>query len=523
MIHGLRGHSAIQTLLDGKRNRRSIGLRTAFDNFLKQRLQWSTVCGGKKDEAVPEPMVEYQGRFGDFCREILNVEPWSKQEEIAQSVEDHPKTTVSACYASGKTFIAACLVLYRLFTRRPCLVVTTAPTGRQVKGVLWREIRKIYKRCHRALKGRLLQTKLEFSDDWQGFGFSSDGANAVAGLHEAENVFFVVDEAAGIDQETFDGFDGITTGSDSRVLLIGNPICVNGPFFDSHMHPVKKLKYHQINIRAIETPNVLAGKPIIKGLVEKEWVEEKRVLWGENSPAWKTKCLGEFVTVSLDKIVPEAWVEDAHKRWLAKGFKPGQRPVLDPAIYGPKIMGIDVAGGGKDESVMYIRQGDVLFRIFSTAEGDHDLLFKKIVAIVYAEKIERIYIDATQISKGLADRLAAIAGEDEFGQDCGLNKCIVTRVYFNESADDKDLFENRPSEIAFLMRAWFDPTHPTPVACDPGETVLTTQLSDRIWILNDKNKIQVESKSQMAKRGVGSPDHADGANLTFLRSGMLAA
>ena len=500
--------------LDAAGCRRSFAIRSAFERFTQAKLQWEIVAGGRDLVADPEPMVEYQGRFPDFCREILGVTPWSKQDEIGEAVETHNKVSVSACYASGKTFIAACLVLYWLFTRRPAFCVTSAPTTRQVKGLLWREVRKLYKRCARALKGRMLQAKLEFADDWQGFGFSTSGDNQASGYHE-DNLLFIIDEAAGVSQESFDDFDGITATAGAKMLLIGNPICSAGPFFDSHKDPIISETYVRITISALDTPNYLARRTVIRGLCEYEWVEERRKRWGTSSPMWKVRVLGEFVQVSGEQVVPTAFVVAAQARWEELGGR--------EAAAGRKILGIDVAGGGRDETVVYLRHGRFLWRVGATSEGNHDTLYDWIVELATQLEVDSIYIDATMISKGLADRLAASCGYDEDEQPLDLPKCNVVRIWSNVGPDDPDCFADRATEICFAARRALDPENPEALAVDPTDAELLKELPARHWWFDPKNRIKAENKTQLRKRKIKSPDYGDAATLTTLQRELVAA
>ena len=75
-----------------------------------------------------------------FQREVLGWDPWEKQVEIACSVRDHKKTAVKSCHDSGKTADAARIGLWFLYSFQPSIVLTTAPTYRQVEELLWREI-----------------------------------------------------------------------------------------------------------------------------------------------------------------------------------------------------------------------------------------------------------------------------------------------------------------------------------------------------------------------------------------------
>src|SRR5579864_8122991 len=78
-----------------------------------------------------------------FVQLFLCQRIWSKQIEILRSVATHSRTAVKACHASGKTFIAAAVVLWWLITHENGIVVTTAPTWLQVEKLIWGEIHKL--------------------------------------------------------------------------------------------------------------------------------------------------------------------------------------------------------------------------------------------------------------------------------------------------------------------------------------------------------------------------------------------
>ena len=65
---------------------------------------------------------------------------WEKQKEIMYSVRDHSRTCVRSSNGVGKTFITANTVAWFLTTHPNSIVVSTAPTSRQVKELLWQEI-----------------------------------------------------------------------------------------------------------------------------------------------------------------------------------------------------------------------------------------------------------------------------------------------------------------------------------------------------------------------------------------------
>ena len=293
----LRRELAASRLRAGKPRQSKLTYRSPFDRALAHRLEWTSLVRYGRTAENPQPLTQYKDDPEGFCRDILGITLWAKQIEIMEAIRDNPRVSVAACYASGKTFTAACLGIWWIYTRRPAMLVTTAPTGRQVKTLLWREIRKLIRRAKRRLPGRCLQTELHLSEDWWGIGFSSDGQNTVAGLHE-ENVLFIEDEAAGMSADVCEGFEGITAGDDAKHLKIGNPICDSGPFLDSHLHPIESQRWIKIHIDAEDTPNVIARRKIVPGLVEFKWVEDKRTRWKARGllHLWETKVKGNFFT-----------------------------------------------------------------------------------------------------------------------------------------------------------------------------------------------------------------------------------
>jgi len=84
-----------------------------------------------------------------WIENTFKVRLWQKQKEIVEAVNKYPRVTVKSCHSSGKSFIAAHIVICFLECHENSVVITTAPTFRQVKKVLWQEIRSAYKKAAR--------------------------------------------------------------------------------------------------------------------------------------------------------------------------------------------------------------------------------------------------------------------------------------------------------------------------------------------------------------------------------------
>ncbi|MFO7325985.1 MAG: hypothetical protein DIU62_009735, partial [Pseudomonadota bacterium] len=246
-----------------------------------------------------------------WVREILGDEPWEKQVEILEAVRDYKRTAVASCHAAGKSWIAARVALWFLYSHPYSIVATTAPSFRQVKRVLWQEIRRAHRRARVPLGGRLLQTELQIDDKWYAFGFSTRDPDRFQGLHEG-HVLVIVDEAAGVSPEIWTAIEGVLTGAHTRLLAIGNPTEPSGPFYELFREP----GVAKIHISAFDTPNVQAGRILIPGLVDREWVEDKKRRWGESSPMYQSRVLGRFPESGKDTLIPLSWVQAAQERSL---------------------------------------------------------------------------------------------------------------------------------------------------------------------------------------------------------------
>lgn len=235
-----------------------------------------------------------------FCAEVLGFEAWSKQAEILRSLRDHQRTCVRSCHGSGKTAVAARAVLWFLAAFPRSRVITTAPTWQQVKEQLWREIAVGFREADGFIDGQLDDARLELGHDWFALGLSTDRPERFQG-HHAEHLLLVVDEASGVAESIYESAEGFLTTPGSRVLLIGNPTRPSGQFFRC-FHSERAL-WNTVSISAFDMPWHTGEKvpdSVARRLVSKEWVESSRTKWGEGSPLWSVRVLGDFPSTSDD-------------------------------------------------------------------------------------------------------------------------------------------------------------------------------------------------------------------------------
>ena len=284
-----------------------------------------------------------------FSRNILGFRPWSKQREMLESVRDHARTAVRACHGVGKTAGAAQVVLWFLATRQDARVITTGPTWAQVEQLLWREIRAQVGRAHGAGRAQMFPpantTKLELGDRWFALGLSTNEPERFQG-HHSDHLLLVVDEASGVDERIYEASEGFLTAEGAKVLLIGNPTRVGGQFHRAFT--TERARWNPIHVSVFDSPNY-TGEPVTeeaaRALPRPEWAEEMRVAWGEESPMYQVRVLGNFPSTGEDNVVDLGEVEAAQLR------------TVQPEADAPRVIGCDVARFGSDETVIVYRHG----------------------------------------------------------------------------------------------------------------------------------------------------------------------
>lgn len=265
-----------------------------------------------------------------WVEKVLYAVPWEKQCEILNSVRDYYKTAVRSCHGVGKSFTAGQVILWFLYNFPRSIVLSTAPTWRQVEKLVWKEVRASFKRAKVPLGGKIQPKSPEIQiiqNEWYAIGLSTNDPDRFQGFHE-KYILVVVDEAAGVSEDIFEAVEGVLTSENARLLLLGNPTSLSGTFYNAFREP----GWNTITISAFDTPNFTAfgiteedivnstWKEKIAGplpnpkLITPEWAADKHLRWGPDSPAYQARVRGQFPTESDDTLIPLAWIEAAMER-----------------------------------------------------------------------------------------------------------------------------------------------------------------------------------------------------------------
>lgn len=478
------------------------GMVTLRDTILKQWIS-----------ALEEDEIGSGERMADFIESALGFNLWSMQRAIADAVDDTGRVTVRSCHSAGKSSLAARLTLAFLYTRPHSIVVTTAPTARQVQNILWRYINTACRSASRTLSGRALNTRYEIEPDWYAIGFkgSDDNSDAMQGFH-SENLLVIADESAGIAESVFEGMEAILTGTGSRLLMIGNPTSVTGQFRRSFYKDTSL--YKGFRISAYDTPNFttfgITRDDMLTGawrdkvseqsmpypaLIDPVWVYRQIQLHGADSPYVVSRVDAEFPEDAGNVLIPVSWIENAEAN-------AGTYPISEEDMF---IAGVDVARHGEDETVICLRKGDA--EIAMTAWAGNDVM-ESVGAIRYF--LERhgasdaeVRVDVIGVGGGVVDRLHEL----EYN---------VIPINVGQASSDKESWMNQRQEFWWQLRERYRTGSIQPIAGREFDDTMKGQLSDVQYRYHSSyTKPVVEKKDDARKRGSKSPDRAEAQLLAF--------
>lgn len=458
---------------------------------LSARQRRRTGTGGFSEEAQLALRIRMDPVW--FFREVLGFEPWEMQQRIALSVRDNRRTMVPSCHGAGKSKIAAALVLWFMLGYPGCKVATTAPSLRQVKNIIWANLRQMHEQAKFPLWGEPLTTRWELEPEWYAFGFTTKEPDAVSGIHAPE-IFVLLDEATGIPKVIWEAIKGLDSSAWPRLLGIGNPTDPTSGFKEECDRLEERNPEGLIRISAFDTPNLKAGKTIIGGLTTSEWVDERKLDWGEESPLYVAKVLGRFPDQADDALVRMSWAEDAKRA----EFEPGE----------PRVLAVDVARKGSNRTVAYLREGN-RFRCVLRKMG---LLVTDIRDAVCELAVkhdpEQIVVDDSGVGGGVTDVVAERLREQG-------RKIHVEAFNGANTANDERKFYNRRAETFWLLREMFREGQ-VDLDEDASDDVISQLTSIRYTtrVKGHNDVIIIESKDQMEGRNMPSPDDADAMMMT---------
>lgn len=432
------------------------------------------------DKTGPEP---WQRKFLDDLGEHIRNNADLVSLEMSEEVW---KSAVASGHGVGKSATVAWLIYFLMSTRPDTRGVVTASTQFQLEDKTWPELAKWHSLAINSHWFDWSATGLTFAaypDDRKknykttAATVSEHKTEAFAGLHnEGKTVFVIFDEASGVIGKVWEVAEGALLGKGEKFFFaFGNPTQPTGEFADcfdknAHLYNTRHIDSREVSHTNINAVNALIAK------------------YGDDSDEIKVRVKGMFPAQSYNGFISTDIVHDAMAREVPADRMSGL------------IMAVDVARFGNDHSCIGFRQGrDAKSRPFMKFKGKSVVELANIaMAQADIHKPDAIVIEGTGVGAGVIDIM----------RDRGYK---IVEIHPGAAAEKHEFYVNRRAEYWALMRDWL---HEEGCIADVGD--MFAQLTTILYTLDrHEQRIKLESKEDMKKRGLSSPDEADTLALTF--------
>lgn len=405
----------------------------------------------------------------NFAREILGIEFYQWQaDEIAKfaDVFGRVKSSVAAPNGSGKSErVVAPLALWWACMAPRSTVVITSKDSRQLDQQIWPAIEQHTPKFNDFVWNRRF---IETPTGGRIIGFTTDDAGRAEGWHKQPDgpLLIICDEAKSIPENIFEAFDRCTFNG---LLYISSAGLMQGRFFESQTS--KSDQYQARKIKLEECPHI-----------PKERIDDIISTYGFDHPFTQSTLFSEFMS------------QDSESAFFFT-MAAVDKCISNPPEYrrGDRVAFCDFAGGG-DENVLALREGNRIRIVKAWRESN------EMAAI--GEFIREF-------------RDLGLTPSEIWGDNCGAGKPMIARFYevgwpinrFNagETALNDNEFLNRGAEV--WESASREVAKGTVIL--PDDSTLRAQLVARKRLVDSRGRFKAESKDDMRKRGVKSPDRAD--------------
>jgi hypothetical protein len=394
---------------------------------------------------------------------------------------------VRSGHGIGKSALIAWIILWFMSTRPHPQVVITANTEQQLRTKTWRELsvwhnRLINKHWFKMVGDSFYH--VDYPKTWAAnkVPWSEHKSEAFAGTHE-KHVLMIFDEASAIPTSIWETTKGAMTGKavegepmTKMWIVFGNPTQNTGSFSECF----KKFRHRWQTWEIDSRTTKMADHDEIA-----EWIED----YGEDSDFVRVRVKGMEPRAGALQFIPGDIVEAAMNRKTHEA----------DYHFAPKIIGVDCARGGDDQTVLRFRQG--------IAEARRAIKLRKNDSMYIGDLIkqESDNWDADGVIIDMGSTGAAIRDycENKLHMD------NVMGVWFGgESLSDQHI--NKRAEMWYKMRDWLKNGG---ILADDSE--MRDDLIGPETVYRDDGKTQLEKKKDMKKRGLASPDNADALACTF--------
>jgi len=457
-----------------------------------------------------EFVKRYANNLNAFSIEVCGTIPTPQQYDLNNSVVPvGSRTSVSSGHGIGKSRLIAVAALWHLLCYHGSNTMLTAPKIEQVRNIAWKEINDIKNHVEKTPHAWVCQYfvieaervyVIGFKATWFIFAKTAPRGSSenLAGQHR-DWYLLIADEASGIPDEHYKVLTGALTDKRNRMLLTSQPTKSSGYFYDTH-HSLSKKEggaWNTFVMSSEESPRVSL-----------DFCREKKLEYTEIE--YTIKVLGQFPDKTDGNLLGRKEIEACF----------GRNVMRESDAYGV-IMSVDVgAGEYRDKSVAIVAlvsgYGDtgsdarrvqiISVPIWSNTRNIQDLTGDIFRATAELENCTTI-VDAGGMGVAVCQQLETLGLPD------------IKRVYWGKPCfqnNNRERFFNlRSQAIVCASRAAKEGR--LGIAADvPCRKEILDQASRIPYHFDERARYRIESKEEMRRQGLSSPDSWDAIAQLFL-------
>jgi hypothetical protein len=399
---------------------------------------------------------------------------------LGERINENPlgilRDATASGHGVGKSAAVAWIILWAMSTRPHLNGVVTANTFPQLNTKTWRELAVWHKRALNQHWFTWTATKFFHKDDpetWfvSPIANSENNSESFAGQHGTHSLI-IYDEASAVPDVIWEVSSGV---NDPRAMwfVFGNPTRNTGRFRECFGRHRDRWTTRHVDSRACKMPN-------------KEELQKDVDSYGEDSDFVRVRIKGEFPRAGSTQFISAEVVDDAVER------------DIEVPVGSPKLLGVDVARFGDDQTVIARRHGRKVESLVKLRGLDTMQVAAKVAEIIKAEHPDAVFVDGVGVGAGVVDRLNQLGF-----------KVFDVLAGAKPDHNNRDTYYNKRAEMWGRMREWLDG------ADIPDDLDLVNDLIGPEYGYDNKMRIQLEKKEDMKKRGLASPDCGDSIALTF--------
>lgn len=305
---------------------------------------------------------------------------------------------VESATGVGKTFIAACIVLWFLACFEDSIVITAAPKEDQLLLHIWKEVGNLWNKFEKHFpQAELLTGKIRMKpaeadrEKWAatafvcGVGADEESATKAQGFH-AVHMLWITEETPGVHRAIMNAIAGTRTDDHNIHLALGNP---NHRQDELHRFCASKW-VKNIRISAYDHPNIVSKKPVIPGAIGPRRLKERIEDYGRGSRLYLSRIQGISPAEAEDALIKWEWCVAAAERWKDQSFR-----------IGTAALGVDVANSEDGDKGAIARwDGACCTEVEDFACPDANELGRRVVAEMNDRGIDQRQVGVDSVGVG---------------------------------------------------------------------------------------------------------------------------